>query len=130
MGETYEPELGQAVFGRDTLPFDLEAQYPQASHFLRAICELLPTPEGRMSGDADYADEIMEVHRYWWGDDDAPEANRPNFKCGDVAIKWYKHCGRGMSTNKKMSAREWQELFIECLQQAARIAAKGGADYD
>jgi len=118
----YTPEVGQAVFGAPWDDFDLEEQCPQASHFLRAICELLPTPDGCMSGAADWQDEFFEVHPYWWGDEEAPEASRPNFRRGGVCVRWYKHCGRGLSTNVQMSNEEWLALFAECISHAVEVA--------
>lgn len=41
-------------------------------------------------------------------------AARPNFKCGDVEVRWYKYIGRGMTANRELSRAEWRELFARC----------------
>lgn len=119
----YVPEIGQAMFGCETFPFDLEDQFPQASNWIRAICELLPTPEGRPCGDADYEDTYLEVHPYWCGDEDAPEASRPNFRFGTIGVRWYKHAGRGMSTNTAQSAMLWLNTFQCAMRHAMAIVS-------
>jgi len=39
---------------------------------------------------------------------------RPNFRCGDVEVRWYKYIGRGMSTNSELSRDEWRGVFAVC----------------
>lgn len=39
---------------------------------------------------------------------------RPNFKCGDVEVRWYKYIGRGMTVNRDVSRDEWRALFARC----------------
>jgi len=38
----------------------------------------------------------------------------PNFKCGDLEIRWYKYLGRGMSVNREVTRAEWKEIFRRC----------------
>lgn len=39
----------------------------------------------------------------------------PNFKFGPVVINWYKHMGRGMSTNVDWDEKQWREWFDQAL---------------
>jgi len=39
---------------------------------------------------------------------------RPNFRCGDVEVRWYKYIGRGMSMNREVARTEWREIFSRC----------------
>jgi hypothetical protein len=40
----------------------------------------------------------------------------PNIKFGSVTVNWYKHIGRGMSTNAALSPAEWVEWFNEAIK--------------
>jgi len=46
----------------------------------------------------------------------APECGviRPNFKCGDLEIRWYKYLGRGMSANRPFTRDELRGIFRKC----------------
>ena len=57
----------------------------------------------------------FEYRRYYWGDEE-DEAGRPNFKFGSVVINWYKHVGRGMSTNVDWNEKQWREWFDEAMK--------------
>ena len=37
-----------------------------------------------------------------------------NFKYGELEIKWYKYIGRGMSSNRPITKKEWNDIFIKC----------------
>jgi hypothetical protein len=39
---------------------------------------------------------------------------RPNFRCGDVEVRWYKYIGRGMSVNREVTRAEWRDIFARC----------------
>lgn len=43
----------------------------------------------------------------------------PNFRCGDVEVRWYKYIGRGMSVNREVSREEWREVFARCFASIA-----------
>lgn len=43
----------------------------------------------------------------------------PNFRRGSIEIRWYKHIGRGMSINRKVTKEELQEAFRRCRQSLA-----------
>lgn len=38
----------------------------------------------------------------------------PNFKCGDLEIRWYKYISRGMSVNREVSREELRQIFRKC----------------
>jgi hypothetical protein len=44
---------------------------------------------------------------YWWGDENAPEADLPNLAFGDIEIRWYKHPGRGTTAQRVVTPDEW-----------------------
>ena len=72
----------------------------------------------RNSGNVEgFKTDVFEVHAYDWGWDYSDESGpQPvNFKCGDFEITWYKHLGRGMWANKKISEKEAVEIFNKCL---------------
>jgi len=47
---------------------------------------------------------------------------RPNFKCGDVEVRWYKYIGRGMSVNRELSRAEWRDIFARCAASLTETA--------
>jgi len=61
-----------------------------------------------------FKNDTFEVHAYYWGDDE-DFINRPNFKCGDLEISWYKHLGRGDTINKRISRRKMEKIYLKCL---------------
>ena len=110
---TYVPELGQACFGREW--HNHEPPY-LVENWLLIIKAMLET-----DGWYDEDNGVFSMHPYWWGEEDDPEADRPNFKCGDVEVNFYKHIGRGMSTNTQMSDMDWHKMFVRCVQKAIEI---------
>jgi hypothetical protein len=56
------------------------------------------------------------MHRYWWGDEDAPEAARPNFRHppSGIEVRWYKYIGRGMSADRGQPD-DWAAIVAECI---------------
>jgi hypothetical protein len=68
----------------------------------------------------DFQDEIPEDEKEE-AERDRIEAALPCFEYGGVAIWWYKHPGRSMSSNCRMSAQEWfdwHESAIKCIRAA------------
>lgn len=62
----------------------------------------------------EFKTDVFEVHAYYWGDDEKL-IDRPNFKCGDVEISWYKRLGRGTTINKRISRRKMEKIYLKCL---------------
>lgn len=130
MSERYTPELGQWAFGAPT------GDYAVSNLGSAAIAHLLSEMErvfwNRTGREISYRDEGdagvwntfgsgIEWHAYWWGEDDAPEAHRPNLLFSGVAIRWYKWPGRGESVDRAMLPAEW-EAWLDRALQAARTA--------
>lgn len=40
----------------------------------------------------------------------------PNFRYGDLEIRWYKYIGRGMSVNREVTREELRRIFRKCRQ--------------
>jgi len=120
MPKAYEPELGQMCFGNAWNAIDLLAAFPAASEYLCALRDLTCEDFAYW----DFANETFEAHDYWWGDEEAPEASRPNFRCGEVEIRWYKYPGRGTTTNSDLTSDQWRALFSKCI---ASVTPKEGA---
>ena len=118
---SYVPELGQMMFGREWH----ELEPPGFVEYWLCILEDIVSGT---DGWYDVDNEVFSMHPYWWGDEDDPRANRPNFKCGDVEVSWYKHIGRSMSTNTKMPDNEWHKIFTKCVQKAIEDEEKNSED--
>lgn len=41
---------------------------------------------------------------------------RPNFRCGDIEIRWYRHIGRSLEVNRTTSREELETMFKKCLK--------------
>ena len=119
--EQFTPELGQAFHG---CPWgDYEApDYAIAA--LEMIGQEIERVEGNrrqkvvpspMRNAAEsYANAVFEARAYYWGDDEAL-ASAPNFRCGDVEVRWYKYLGRGTSVNRPTTPDEWADILRKCL---------------
>lgn len=109
-----EPEIGQMLFGAPTGDYGMPEYADALVHGLLSEIERVYWNLNQKEWDR-YADPGLpgvEYHSYWWGDEDAPEAERPNLSFGDgVEVRWYKYPGRGSTVNKKMSAADWCEWF-------------------
>ncbi len=125
--EKYEPELGQAVFGCPTSEF-------RCPHFIEAglqylACEIERVEWNRRQEEfqsptrnysTEYKTDAFEMYAYYWGDDEKL-SERPNFKCGDFEIRWYKYAGRGMSMNKEIDANKFFEIMDRCIQSVRKL---------
>jgi hypothetical protein len=113
--KAYTPELGQAFYG---CPTEANAMPRYAGALFSEVWRVMGREFGNTNqrtfnprGEDDPKIPGFEVRPYWWGDDDAPQANMPNFVFGDVQIRWYKYPGRGMSTNVDWSPLQWVAWF-------------------
>lgn len=114
---TFNPELGQAIFGNPSGSFEL-------SEFANALLHHLFQEIARVYGNvnqkqwqwlSDPKIPGIEVRHYYWGDD-PEEAARPNFTFGRVEIRWYKHPCRSASCNLALTEAEWVSWFNDCLK--------------
>ena len=67
-------------------------------------------------------DDLFAVHSYWWGDEDAPEARRPNFAIPSkgIEVRWYKYALRDAYANVDLSPDEWRAIFAELSAELVR----------
>lgn len=58
----------------------------------------------------------QELEQFAGENSHAPQcpAILPNFRCGDLEIRWYKYIGRGMSVNRQVTREELQGVFRRC----------------
>lgn len=116
MTTAYQPEIGQMCFGNPwngyAVPEFVEAMVVSLNHESNRIHRNNTQRFGDHLGEGVNV-KMGEVdwHTYWWGDDEAPEASLPNLAFQDVEIRWYKHIGRGMSTNVEKTEAEWVTWF-------------------
>lgn len=120
----YEPELGQWAFGAPTGEFELGELEDWVVSSLRTIATLTKVKElGRNYGGhaVNFQNGVFEMRNYHWCTESCPpepedcsDAALPNFKSGDVEIRWYKHLGRGVSVNREVTREELTEVFQRC----------------
>ena len=142
----YAPELGQAVFGAAYHSLECpEIIVAGIRHLAREIervewnlrQEVYEAPTSN-NGES-YSTDVFEMHAYYWGDcSDECEAQmetsgthlpdclvgRPNFKCGDFEVNWYKRLGRGTTMNRAIDLNEFAVLLDRCLA-SVRAKEKG-----
>ena len=70
------------------------------------------SPTGNVAGE--YKTDVFEMRSYCWNED-SPEAELPNFKCGDFEARWYKYLGRGTSMNREIDANDFATMLDRCL---------------
>ena len=117
----YSPELGQALFGNPTSEYEcpdfIEAGLRYLDYNIEIYCTNLEqvyiSPFENRGANINMCD-VFEVNSYYWGDDEELK-NRPNFKCGDFEVRWYKYLGRGMSMNQEIDANRFFEIIDKCL---------------
>jgi hypothetical protein len=116
MSDSFTPELGQAVFGTPNVAGNHDASWARDGLYLlsEAIGNDMP------SYGSDFENDVFEMHPYWWGSEEAPEAERPNFrhKGTGIEISWYKRIGRGMSGPEE--PKDWPWLIAECIASLPR----------
>jgi hypothetical protein len=69
--------------------------------------------EFRSRCDCGHREESIAWHR---DHGHAPECpvGRPNFRCGDIEVRWYKYIGRGMSLNREVKRHALETMFQRC----------------
>jgi len=63
-----------------------------------------------------YENEVFITRPYWWGDDDSPKADLPNFEYKPTGFKmnWYKYALRDAYMNQELSFDEIKEILVKC----------------
>jgi len=102
-----------AVFSH-MIHWSWENGYKDAPYGMAAYCDCPRSEEWR---------KWASTH---WHSPDC-ELAKPNFKFGEAEIRWYKHVGRGMSTNVDWDEAKWREWFADCFMaiNAAKEADNG-----
>lgn len=68
------------------------------------------------AGEAPFVTDVFSMLPYCWcGGDAHPDGCPPNFTWRNVQISWYKHLGRGTSSNIDLSPDLISELLDDCL---------------
>lgn len=108
---SYQPELGQAVFGQPWQPLECPHHLLMALECLSGLWYELTDNESPFSNSgAVFECPTFRVEAYSWSDEEQPF----NFAWRDLRISWYKYLGRGTTCNRKVSAKEAVELVSEC----------------
>lgn len=125
MSEEYEPELGQAIFGRPFKKYRVSNIWEAALSCLRDRLDIAMwnihqseySSPFNNSG-SEFVDlPQFQAHAYSWDED----VSQPfNFKWRDVEISWYKHAGRGLSANRQLTPEDASRMLDECLE-AVRV---------
>jgi len=81
--------------------------------------------EGGILGGVDFQNSVFEMHPYHWGrctcgagvgqHDQTCAIKRPNFRFGDLELRWYHVIGPGMTANRPTSRQEFREIYRRCL---------------
>ena len=64
---------------------------------------------------SEFKTDVFEARAYYWGDDES-EIDKPNFKCGNFEISWYKHLGRDTTINRRITPRKAIKIFNKCMK--------------
>jgi hypothetical protein len=126
VSKTYEPELGQMVYGNP--PSEVDFNMLERSTLMESMVLVLAN---KATGDEKYAihpetrtfeNDTFVLNPYYWGDNDATSA-LPNFlhKASGFELRWYKYIGRGMSVNRRVTLAEFQAIFDECMASLAKV---------
>jgi hypothetical protein len=116
----FAPELGQIGFGNPHGAYECPELLIAALRYLDEEIHRVENNAGRRYHSAvdntggEFANDTFSIRAYYWGEDEATGA-LPNFKCGDVEVRWYKWLGRGTSANRPVTPDEIADLFSRCL---------------
>ena len=119
---TFTPELGQ-------LAFDVATFEHACPRFIEAGLMCLANEIERVewnrrqerycapveNNGEEYVTEAFEMRAYCW-DEDSQRSALPNFRCGDLEVRWYKYVGRGMSMNRPIDANAFFVLIDRCVE--------------
>lgn len=130
----FTPELGQAAFGQPyktyEVPKIMTAALTSISYELERVYwnrhqKDIACPFGNNGSQDNYDSDVFSVHAYSWNED---EEQPWNFKFGDIEISWYKRCGRGMSSNKKITPDMASDILVACLEHLRSTEEKFDLD--
>jgi hypothetical protein len=124
-GKPYVPELGQALFGCPTSEFAAPDEWADLLYSLGELVEASGADYNPAANTGEvFENGTFKMRAYWWGDENAPESEEPNFlhKPSGLEVRWYKWAGRGTSTNNPEA--DMPAVVKEC---AASLAGLGHA---
>lgn len=109
---TFEPELGQMMFGQPWQKHELPPEWEECLSVLGSAVKTFTEGDNPASNTGWRHDgKLFSMHAYDWGDDEQPW----NFKWRSVRVSWYKWLGRGTSANQELGAPLAYEMLTECL---------------
>lgn len=118
MMSTYEPELGQALFGQPHQQFAVPDIVEAALIMIECKLNLVMWNKHQKEYDSPFSNTgnkfsnaAFSAYAYSWDDEEQPY----NFKWRDIEISWYKYLGRGMSANREIDATTAEIMLTECL---------------
>ena len=125
-------ELGQFLFSNSPAQ-EYEAYW--ASNGLVNIAEVIQEQRKDQGllvsnyGEYPYESDLFDMRTYCWCDGEGEgheEGCPPNFhhKPSGLIINWYKHCERGITSNKELSKVEWLNIVLECLNHLGTISGE------
>lgn len=142
MTNYYEPEIGQAVFGCPSGEYETPNFVDAFLEYIFCEIDRVFGNVNQRQWDRYEDPQIpdVEFRPYYWGEctcgyDEAYDEFYqrtiqefggfhkkdcllilPNFKFGEVEIRWYKHPGRGQSCNVNWNERAWRRWLDDCLR--------------
>jgi len=115
----FEPELGQMFFGQPSKKYALSEITEAALISISTELERVMWNIKQRAYESPFYNtgnvfecDTFKVHAYSWSDDEQPW----NFLWKDIEISWYKCCGRGASSSKKITADMASEMLDDCLR--------------
>lgn len=122
---TYEPEIGQAMFGQPYREHGASELLIAALSAIDSELDRVMWNKNQVSYDSPFANtgnsfknDTFEVEAYSWNE----EYDQPyNFKWKDVEISWYKWHGRGTSVNQELSPERISEMLNDCLYSLGKM---------
>lgn len=136
MTTTYQPELGQAIFGQPTQQYECPQILDAALAFIREelgrvlwnVKQAEWDPFGNR-GEA-FRCDVFGVWSYDWSDlggfseeNDSDDSQPYNFchAASGLCVSWYKYAGRGMSCNRKIDPAEAAVILRICMDALSAI---------
>lgn len=120
MGDNYEPEIGQMLFGQpwqsqdasELLIAALSAIDDELNRIMWNIHQVQYDSPFSNTGQSFKELDEFQIEAYSWNE----EYQQPwNFKWQDIEVSWYKHMRRGTSVNREVKPDEIANLLEACL---------------
>lgn len=107
-------EVGNLLFGYSRGEYSVSRELEE--YFIEQLSLLGFDAYGKPKKENCFKNSIFEVHSYWWGDCNAPEAKLPNFRYipTNLEIRWYKYPLRDSYSNRPISRKMLEKIFDEC----------------